>query len=143
MLLNYLMPRDVIRALERERVTGLTAVPTAVGSADPAPEAIKDQLRYIANTGGRMPLATLKALRERLPKTRPFLMYGLTEAFRATYLDPSEVDRRPDSIGKAIPNAEILVLRRDGSACAPNRPGELVQRGALVAQGYWNDPEDR
>jgi acyl-CoA synthetase (AMP-forming)/AMP-acid ligase II len=68
-------------------------------------------------------------------------MYGLTEAFRATYLPPDQVDQRPDSIGKAIPNAEVLVLREDGSPCAPNEPGELVQRGALVAQGYWNDVE--
>ena len=68
-------------------------------------------------------------------------MYGLTEAFRSTYLDPGEVDRRPDSIGKAIPNAEILVVRPDGSRCAPGEEGELVHRGALVALGYWNDPE--
>lgn len=68
-------------------------------------------------------------------------MYGLTEAFRSTFLPPEEVDRRPDSIGKAIPNAEILVLREDGSPCAPNEPGELVHRGALVGMGYWNDPE--
>jgi acyl-CoA synthetase (AMP-forming)/AMP-acid ligase II len=68
-------------------------------------------------------------------------MYGLTEAFRATYLPPEEVDRRPDSIGRAIPNSEILVLRPDGSPCAADEPGELVQRGALVAQGYWNEPE--
>ncbi|MFT4172016.1 MAG: acyl-CoA ligase (AMP-forming), exosortase A system-associated [Rhodocyclaceae bacterium] len=142
-LLNYLLPRDVVRALERERVTGLTAVPplwiqlTQV----PWPESIAGHLRYIANTGGRMPLETLKALRERLPTTRPFLMYGLTEAFRATYLDPAEVDRRPDSIGKSIPNSEVMVLREDGTPCAPHEPGELVQRGALVAMGYWNDPE--
>jgi len=68
------------------------------------------------------------------------LMYGLTEAFRSTYLDPAEVDRRPDSIGKAIPNAEILVLRPDGTPCAPGEEGELVHRGALVGLGYWNDP---
>jgi acyl-coenzyme A synthetase/AMP-(fatty) acid ligase len=67
-------------------------------------------------------------------------MYGLTEAFRSTYLPPEEVDRRPDSIGKAIPNAEILVLREDGTECDPDEPGELVHRGALVGQGYWNDP---
>jgi acyl-CoA synthetase (AMP-forming)/AMP-acid ligase II len=67
-------------------------------------------------------------------------MYGLTEAFRSTYLPPEEVDRRPDSIGKAIPNAEILVLREDGTECAPDEPGELVHRGALVGMGYWNDP---
>jgi acyl-CoA synthetase (AMP-forming)/AMP-acid ligase II len=67
-------------------------------------------------------------------------MYGLTEAFRSTYLPPEQLDARPDSIGKAIPNAEVLVLRDDGSECAPHEPGELVHRGALVAQGYWNDP---
>ena len=66
-----------------------------------------------------MPRETLDALRRHLPKTKPYLMYGLTEAFRSTYLPPAEVDRRPDSIGKAIPNAEILVLREDGSPCAP------------------------
>jgi acyl-CoA synthetase (AMP-forming)/AMP-acid ligase II len=87
-----------------------------------------------------MPVATLAKLRSHLPKTRPFLMYGLTEAFRSTYLPPCEVDRRPESMGKAIPNAEILVVRSDGSPCAPNEPGELVHRGSLVSLGYWNDP---
>jgi acyl-CoA synthetase (AMP-forming)/AMP-acid ligase II len=88
-----------------------------------------------------MPRKTLNSLRELFPLAKPFLMYGLTEAFRSTYLDPSEVDRRPDSIGKAIPNAEILVLRPDGAPCEPGEEGELVHRGALVALGYWNDPE--
>ena len=142
-LLNYLLPRDVLKALERERVTGLTAVPPLyiqLAQLD-WPAGITDHLRYFANTGGRMPRETLDALRARMPKTNPFLMYGLTEAFRSTYLSPSEVDKRPDSIGKAVPNAEILVLREDGSPCAPNEPGELVHRGALVGMGYWNDPE--
>jgi acyl-CoA ligase (AMP-forming) (exosortase A-associated) len=142
-LLNYLMPKDVVRALEREKVTGLTAVPPLWIQLTQVewPASIGEHLRYIANTGGRMPLETLNALRTRLPKTKPFLMYGLTEAFRATYLDPAEVARRPDSIGKAIPNNEVMVLREDGTPCAPNEPGELVQRGSLVAMGYWNDPE--
>lgn len=142
-LLNYLMPRDVLKALERERVTGLTAVPPLYIQLAQLewPSGITEHLRYFANTGGRMPRETLDALRTRMPKTKPFLMYGLTEAFRSTYLPPSEVDRRPDSIGKAIPNAEILVLREDGSPCAPDEPGELVHRGALVGMGYWNDPD--
>jgi len=142
-LLNYLMPRDVINAMVKERVTGLTAVPPLYIQLSQLewPAAIAERLRYFANTGGRMPLETLKKLRSMLPKTQPYLMYGLTEAFRSTYLPPGEADRRPDSIGKAIPNAEILVLREDGSPCAPNEPGELVHRGALVAMGYWNDPE--
>lgn len=142
-LLNYLLPRDVIKALEREKVTGLTAVPPLylqlVGLN--WPESIADHLRYFATTGGRMPRETLNALRQKLPKSKPFLMYGLTEAFRSTYLPPGEIDRRPDSIGKAIPNAEILVLRDDGTECAANETGELVHRGALVGLGYWNDPE--
>ena len=142
-LLNYLMPRDVIKAIVREQVSGLTAVPPLwiqLAQLD-WPDSIRPHLRYIANTGGRMPLDTLTRLRAQLPGTRPYLMYGLTEAFRATYLPPEQVDLRPDSIGKAIPNAEVLVLREDGSPCAPNEPGELVQRGALVAMGYWNAPD--
>ncbi|WP_326540135.1 acyl-CoA ligase (AMP-forming), exosortase A system-associated [Pseudorhodoferax sp.] len=142
-LLNYLLPRDVLKAMEREKVTGLTAVPPLYIQLSGLewPAAIGEHLRYFANTGGRMPRETLGLLRQRVPKARPFLMYGLTEAFRSTYLPPEEVDRRPDSIGKAIPNAEILVLRDDGSECGADEPGELVHRGALVGQGYWNDAE--
>lgn len=142
-LLNYLLPGDVVKALARERVTGLTAVPPLWIQLSQVkwPEGVTEHLRYMANTGGRMPLETLSTLRRLLPRTRPFLMYGLTEAFRSTYLPPEQVDRRPDSIGKAIPNAEILVLRPDGTRCAPDEPGELVHRGALVGMGYWNDPE--
>ncbi|MEJ6008243.1 acyl-CoA ligase (AMP-forming), exosortase A system-associated [Paucibacter sp. AS339] len=142
-LLNYLMPRDVLKAMEREKVTGLTAVPPLYIQLAQLewPAAINENLRYFANTGGRMPRETLDQLRARVPAAKPFLMYGLTEAFRSTYLPPSEVDRRPDSIGKAIPNAEILVLREDGSPCAPDEPGELVHRGALVGMGYWNDAD--
>ncbi|PKO35778.1 MAG: acyl-CoA ligase (AMP-forming), exosortase A system-associated [Betaproteobacteria bacterium HGW-Betaproteobacteria-7] len=142
-LLNYLLPRDVIKAIEREKVTGLTAVPPLYIQLTQLawPESITGHLRYFANTGGRMPRETLDALRRHLPRSKPVLMYGLTEAFRSTFLPPAEVDKRPDSIGKAIPNAEILVLREDGSPCAPNEPGELVHRGALVGMGYWNDPE--
>ena len=142
-LINYLLPRDVLNAVVKEGVTGLTAVPPLWIQMSQLnwPEGVTDHLRYIANTGGRMPLDTLKVLRNQLPRTRAFLMYGLTEAFRSTYLPPEELERRPDSIGKAIPNAEILVLREDGTPCAPNEPGELVHRGALVGMGYWNDPE--
>lgn len=142
-LLNYLLPRDVIRAMERSRVTGLTAVPPLYIQLAQLewPASIGGHLRYFANTGGRMPRETLTALRTRVPAARPYLMYGLTEAFRSTYLPPEEVDRRPDSIGMAIPNAEILVLREDGTECEPDEPGELVHRGALVGLGYWNDPD--
>ncbi|HWI12919.1 MAG TPA: acyl-CoA ligase (AMP-forming), exosortase A system-associated [Burkholderiales bacterium] len=142
-LINYLLPRDVIDAVVRDGITGITAVPPLwIQLAQLAwPSAAQRSLRYIANTGGRMPKSTLTRLRAALPETLPYLMYGLTESFRSTYLPPSEVDRRPDSIGKAIPNAEVLVVREDGTPCAADEPGELVHRGALVSLGYWNDPE--
>ena len=142
-LMNYLLPRDVIRAVAREKITGLAAVPplwVQLAQLD-WPEGVADHLRYITNSGGHMPRPTLDALRSKLPQTRPYLMYGLTEAFRSTYLPPEEVDRRPDSMGKAIPNAEILVVREDGSPCVAGEEGELVHRGIHVALGYWNDPE--
>jgi acyl-CoA ligase (AMP-forming) (exosortase A-associated) len=142
-LVNYLLARDVVRLCARHRVTGLTCVPPLwIQLVQQAwPEEVGARLRYFANTGGRMPRTTLDSLRSIFPAARPYLMYGLTEAFRSTYLDPAEVDRRPDSIGKAIPNAEILVVRPDGSPCDPGEEGELVHRGALVAMGYWNDPQ--
>lgn len=142
-LMNYLLPGDVVRLCARHKVTGLTCVPPLwIQIADQKwPEEATASLRYFANTGGRMPKPTLDKLRDLFPTANPYLMYGLTEAFRSTYLDPSEIDRRPDSIGKAIPNAEIMVVRPDGSRCDPGEEGELVHRGALVALGYWNDPE--
>jgi len=142
-LMNYLLPADVVRLCAKHHVTGLTCVPPLwIQIADRTwPTEAKQHLRYFANTGGRMPKATLDALRAHFPRAKPYLMYGLTEAFRSTYLDPEQVDRRPDSIGKAIPNAEILVVRPDGTACEPREEGELVHRGALVALGYWHDPE--
>jgi len=142
-LINYLLPRDVLDAVVAERITGLTAVPPLwIQLAQLKwPPTVSDHLRYIANTGGHMPKATLDVIRGALPRTKPFLMYGLTESFRSTFLPPEEVDRRPDSIGKAIPNAEVLVVREDGTPCPPGEAGELVHRGALVSLGYWNDRE--
>lgn len=140
-LMDYLLPRDVLLAIARYGVTGLAAVPplwNQLAALDWPDEARR--LRYLTNSGGAMPPATTRALRERLPDTDIYLMYGLTEAFRSTYLEPEQVAVRPDSIGKAIPNAEIMVVREDGSECAPGEPGELVHRGVLVALGYWNDP---
>ncbi len=142
-LMDYLLPRDVIRAVARYRITGLAAVPplwNQLATLEWPVEAV-ESLRYITNSGGAMPLPTTAALRQSLPTTRVFLMYGLTEAFRSTYLPPEQVEVRPDSMGKAIPNAEILVVREDGSECEPGEPGELVHRGALVSLGYWGDPE--
>jgi len=142
-LLEYLTPYEVVRTMGRCAITGMTAVPplwTQLSRIE-WPEDAAAALRYFANTGGKLPLSTLQGLRTRAPRAKPFLMYGLTEAFRSTYLPPEEIDRRPHSIGKAIPNQEVLILRPDGSRCGPREPGELVHRGSTVALGYWGDPE--
>lgn len=138
-LLNHLLPRDVLRAVVAERITGLAGVPPLWIQLAALDWPADCTLRYLTNSGGAMPRVTLDRLRACLPAAQPYLMYGLTEAFRSTYLPPSELDRRPDSIGRAIPNAEVLVLRPDASVCDDDEPGELVHRGALVGLGYWND----
>lgn len=139
-LMNHLFARDILKAVAEERITGLAAVPPLWIQLAALDWPRDSSLRYLTNSGGAMPATTVAALREVLPQARLFLMYGLTEAFRSTYLPPEELDRRPDSMGRAIPNAEVLVVRPDGTPCAPGEPGELVHRGALVALGYWNDP---
>ncbi|MGH8856063.1 MAG: acyl-CoA ligase (AMP-forming), exosortase A system-associated [Telluria sp.] len=139
-LINHLLPRDVLKAVVAERITGLAAVPPLWIQLAALDWPADCTLRYLTNSGGAMTRATLGALRRVLPQAQPFLMYGLTEAFRSTYLPPAELERRPDSMGKAIPNAEVMVLRPDGSECASGEAGELVHRGALVSLGYWNDP---
>lgn len=143
LLMDYLLPRDVIRAVDRHCITGLAAVPPLWNQLATLewPDGARQSLRYITNSGGAMPLTTTNALHKSLPNTSIYLMYGLTEAFRSTYLPPGYLGKRPDSMGKAIPNAEVLVVREDGTECEPGEPGELVHRGALVAMGYWNDPE--
>ncbi len=140
-LMNYLLPRDIISIVKEKQITGLAAVPPLWIQLAQLSWGKVSSLRYITNSGGAIPRTALNQLRNALPITQIFLMYGFTEAFRSTYLAPEEIDRHPDSIGKAIPNAEILVLREDGSHCVPGEPGELVHRGALVSMGYWNDAE--
>jgi acyl-CoA ligase (AMP-forming) (exosortase A-associated) len=140
--LEYLSARDVIRAVEAQGITTLAGVPPLwvqlVEAAWPGTSALN--LRRLTNSGGRLPASIVRRMREVFPAADIFLMYGLTEAFRSTYLEPALVDTHPDSIGKAIPYAEVMVARADGSIAAPDEPGELVHAGPLVAQGYWNDP---
>ncbi|MCC2614883.1 acyl-CoA ligase (AMP-forming), exosortase A system-associated [Aestuariibacter halophilus] len=142
-LLDYLLPGDVVKTMAKHQVTGLAAVPPLWQQLMKVnwPQEATHQLRYFTNSGGAMPKVTLDKLRETFPNAHPYLMYGLTEAFRSTYLHPSQVDQRPGSMGKAIPNAEIMVVREDGSECDVDEPGELVHRGPHVSLGYWNDSE--
>jgi acyl-CoA ligase (AMP-forming) (exosortase A-associated) len=138
-LMNQLLTRDIPDMVERERITGLAAVPSLWIQLAALDWRGRHPLRYLCSSGGALPLPALAALRERMPRTAICLMHGSAEAFHSTCLAPEEVAARPDSIGKAAPNAEVLVLAPDGRRCAANEPGELVQRGPLVALGYWND----
>lgn len=141
--LDYLSARDVIRAVERHDVTTLAGVPPLWVQLIEArwPGTSTLSLRRLTNSGGRLPASMVRRMREMFPAAEIYLMYGLTEAFRSTYLDPALVDEHPDSIGTEIPFAEVLVARPDGSITDADEPGELVHSGPLVAQGYWNDPE--
>ncbi len=144
-LMNFVFARQIVRQLLAEKITALAGVPTLWSLLVQPSSGLHRQalphLRYITNTGGAMPESILGQLRNCLPDTQIFLMYGLTEAFRSTYLDPNELDVRPTSMGKAIPNTEILVINDAGEACAPGEVGELVHRGPTVSMGYWQRPE--
>lgn len=143
---HFFLAKDLLKVMEDEKITGFAGMNPIwvklfndkyfVKSAYEFP-----YLRYITNTGGKVPRSIVTKMRAFFPKTDIFLMYGLTEAFRSTYLPPEQLDKRPDSVGRAIPNVEILVVNSRGEECAPGEPGELVHRGALITRGYWNDPE--
>jgi acyl-CoA ligase (AMP-forming) (exosortase A-associated) len=139
--LDYLTPRDVVRAIGRHDVNTFAGVPPLwvqlLETEWPPDTATK--LRRITNSGGALTPALVSALAKLLPNADIVPMYGLTEAFRSTYLDPALVTAHPDSMGRAIPFAEIMVVRPDGSAAAPGESGELVHAGPLVAKGYWGD----
>jgi acyl-CoA synthetase (AMP-forming)/AMP-acid ligase II len=145
-LINFTFAHEIVQTLLKEKITGLAGVPTLWNLLTQPNSTLRRQpicdLRYITNTGGTMPQTVLAVLRAALPSTQIFLMYGLTEAFRSTYLPPEELDRRPTSMGKAIPDTEILVLHDDGTLCKPGEIGELVHRGPTVSLGYWGRPED-
>ncbi|HEX6710048.1 MAG TPA: AMP-binding protein [Rubrobacter sp.] len=150
-LLRSRLPGDLLKALRRHEITGVTGVPPLwallIRSARSIRENPLTHLRYLANTGGRIPQANLDELRNLLEPagTKIYLMYGLTEAFRSTYLAPEEIHRsspeQGNCIGKAIPNTEIMVITKEGKEAAPGEPGELVHRGPTVAMGYWGNEE--
>jgi len=141
--LDFLFPRDVAKACAAHGVTTLAAVPplwVQLTEIDWPAEA-RAPLRRLTNSGGALTVDLVRSLRGMFPDAQLFPMYGLTEAFRSTYLDPALVDSHPTSMGKAIPFAEILVINDAGEVAADGEEGELVHCGPLVAQGYWQDPE--
>ena len=142
-LTNYTLPQPLLSEVLRYKITGLAGVPTMWSQLAAAgwPDGDYTALRYITNSGGRLPKSVLSLLRSRLPDVSVYLMYGLTEAFRSSYLAPDLIEERPDSIGKAIPGVDLFVLNDKGDICRPDEPGELVHCGALVTLGYWDDPD--
>jgi acyl-CoA ligase (AMP-forming) (exosortase A-associated) len=141
--LDFLFPRDVAKACAKHNVTTLAAVPPLWVQLTEMewPAEASAPLRRLTNSGGALTTDLVRDLRGIFPQANLYPMYGLTEAFRSTYLDPSLVEAHPTSMGTAIPFAEILVIDDDGAVAGPDEEGELVHCGPLVAQGYWEDPE--
>ena len=140
--LDYLTPRDVVKACAKHHITTLAGVPplwVQLAELEWPNEAIAS-MRRLTNSGGALTEPLVRRLRGLFPAADLYPMYGLTEAFRSTYLPPELVDSHPTSMGRAIPFAEILVVGPDGAECAPDVAGELVHCGPLVAKGYWQDP---
>lgn len=135
---NFAFPHAVLAVARAEGVTGLPLVPTmaamilALKDVEPLPS-----LRYITNAAAALPAPHVAGLRDLFPNARLYLMYGLTECARATYLPPEELDRRPSSVGKAIPGTEAVVVDETGRPLPPDAVGELVVNGPHVMQGYW------
>ena len=141
--LDYLTARDVVKACARHQVTTLAAVPplwVQIVEQDWPAESVA-AMRRLTNSGGALTVPLVRSLRAIFPQADIYAMYGLTEAFRSTYLDPALIDAKPTSMGGAIPFAEIMVIDKAGKECAPGEPGELVHSGPLVAKGYWRDAE--
>jgi len=141
--IDYLLPREVVKAVARHGITTLAAVPplwVQLLEQDWPEEAVAP-LRRLTNSGGALGESLVRALRTRFADADLYAMYGLTEAFRSTYLPPAMIDAHPTSIGGAIPHAEILVVKDDGALAGKGEEGELVHAGPLVAQGYWQDEE--
>lgn len=137
---DYLLPRDLVRAVGRHDITVLAGVPPLwLQIAEQEWAGTGRSLQILTNSGGHLPEPLVRRLRALFPQAKLHLMYGLTEAFRSSSLDPALVDAHPDSVGTAIPFAELMVVRPDGSEAAPGEEGELVHAGPLVAHGYWND----
>lgn len=145
-ILTFRFGDEIVRALHDHEITALAGVPTIWAILTKAAPLLHrtalPHLRYITNSGGAVPSQTVADLRRMLPQTNVVLMYGLTEAFRSTYLPPEELDRRPTSMGKAIPECEIFIVTEDGRRAKPGEPGILVHRGPTVSLGYWNRPEE-
>ncbi len=138
---GFVYPAAVLERMQQERVTGLPGVPTIFAvlvKMDMTPYDLSS-LRYISNTAAALPPSHITELRRRFPGVAIYSMYGLTETKRALYLPPDQVDRRPGSVGIAIPGTEVWLEDDEGNRLGPGQIGELVIRGRHVMRGYWGD----
>ncbi len=138
------MPSSIVGTLVRHNVTGFAAVPPTWIQVVRYLEQVATELpalRYITNSGGKIPPDTLDAMPGVFPGVEIFLMYGLTEAFRSTFLDPAKFASKRGSMGQAIPDVETYVIDHGRGVCGPGEQGELVHRGSLISLGYWGKPD--
>jgi len=136
-------PHAVLSRLVEERATGLPLVPTmaALLLAMDLGKYDLSSLRYITSAGAALPVEHLEGLRRAAAQAKIYVMYGLTECARVTYLPPDQLDRRPTSVGRGMPNQEVAVVDGNGRRVAPGETGELLVRGSHVMRGYWEMPE--
>jgi acyl-CoA ligase (AMP-forming) (exosortase A-associated) len=138
------MAAEVIQTMRRHRVTGVAAVPplwSQIVRLLAQSPAEFPELRRITNSGGKISLNILEQIPRVFPDVDVYLMYGLTEAFRSTFLAPEKFRRKMGAIGQAIPGAEVYVVKHGEGIAHPGEQGELVHRGPLVSLGYWGKPE--
>ncbi|MFB3926300.1 MAG: AMP-binding protein [Syntrophales bacterium] len=140
---SFAYPYEIIKTMVREKVTGFPGVPTifAVLLQMDLRHCNLDCLRYITNTAAALPVEYIRKLRSVFPNAKIYSMYGLTECKRVSYLPPEELEKRPDSVGRAMPNEEVWIVNEKGERAGPGVIGELVVRGSNVMKGYWNDPD--
>ena len=141
---SFIFLSRILSLISKERVTGFPIVPTIVAMIFRTmnlKEFDLSSLRYITNTGAALPTGHIQQLREMLPHVQIYSMFGLTECKRISYLPPEEIDRRPGSVGKAMPNCQVFIVNEDEQEVGPNQAGQLVVRGSNVMQGYWRAPD--
>jgi len=141
---SFAYPAQVLTAMVSEGVTGFPGVPTifaVLAEMKTLGDYDFSKIRYVSNTAAALPVKHITKLRELFPEARIYSMYGLTECKRCTYLPPADIDRKPTSVGIAIPDTELWLVDEDDKRLGPNQVGQLVIRGATVMRGYWEKPE--
>jgi amino acid adenylation domain-containing protein len=141
---SFAFPAEVLKLVAAEKITGFPGVPTvfAVIAGMKSLDAYDfSSIRYVTNTAAALPVKHITMLRGLFPRARIYSMYGLTECKRCTYLPPEDIDRKPESVGIAIPNTELWLVDEHDRKLGPNQVGQLVIRGATVMKGYWEKPE--